>query len=161
VPDTTPSYVDPRGSRFAAWVTTAVLSAVVLSGSGVLLAVQTAVFVTGAALGIRHAPYGRLFRLVRGLAGIGPATELEAEPPLRFAQAVGAAFGVLGTAGYLAGVPALGAGATALALAAAFLNAAFGICLGCEIYLIVRRALGRAALARFVPARTTLERSSA
>ncbi|HZG94498.1 MAG TPA: DUF4395 domain-containing protein [Mycobacteriales bacterium] len=160
MPDTT-SYVDPRGSRFAAWVTTAVLSAVLLTGSALLLAVQTAVFVAGAALGMAHAPYGRLFRLVRRITGTGPAAELEAEPPLRFAQAVGAAFGVVGTAGYLAGVPALGATVTALALAAAFLNAAFGVCLGCEIYLIVRRALGRAALARFVPARTTIERSSA
>jgi Domain of unknown function (DUF4395) len=34
---------------------------------------------------------------------------------------------------------ALGITATALALAAAFLNAAFGYCLGCELYgLIVR-----------------------
>jgi hypothetical protein len=49
-------------------------------------------------------------------------------------------FAVVGTAGYLAGVPALGVVATALALAAAFLNAAFGYCLGCEMYLLLLRA---------------------
>jgi hypothetical protein len=33
--------------------------------------------------------------------------------------------------------------ATAAALAAAFLNAAFGYCLGCEMYLLVRRVTVR------------------
>jgi hypothetical protein len=60
-------------------------------------------------------------------------------------------FAVVGTAGYLSGVPALGIVATAAALAAAFGNAAFGFCLGCETYLLARRALGRPALTRFVP----------
>jgi hypothetical protein len=42
--------------------------------------------------------------------------------------------------GFAAGVPAVGLIATALALAAAFLNAAFGFCLGCETFLLLRRA---------------------
>lgn len=37
----------------------------------------------------------------------------------------------------------LGLLATGVALAAAFLNAAFGYCLGCEMYLLIRRAQGR------------------
>ena len=37
-------------------------------------------------------------------------------------------------------VPVLGIVAVAFALAAAFLNAAFGLCLGCEAYLLIRRA---------------------
>jgi hypothetical protein len=144
-------YVDPRGPRFGAWVTTAVLAAVLLTGSGLLLAAQTAVFLTGAVFGLKRAPYGRLFQLVRHR--FPPPAELEAETPPRFAQAVGAAFGVAGTAGYLSGLTLLGQVATALALAAAFLNAAFGFCLGCEIYLLGRRALGRAAITRFVHAK--------
>jgi hypothetical protein len=61
---------------------------------------------------------------------------------------VGAAFGVLGVIGYGTGVTALGIVATAFALAAAFLNAAFGFCLGCEMYLMMQRirAGGREAL---------------
>jgi hypothetical protein len=155
------SYVDPRGPRFGAWVTTAVLSVVLLTGSALLLAAQTVVFFIGAALGLAYAPYGRLFRLVRRVARLGPPAELEAEPPPRFAQAVGAGFGLVGTIGYATGVTALGVTATALALAAAFLNAAFGFCLGCEIYLIARRVHGRGApLVRVVPARRTPEGSS-
>lgn len=156
------TYVDPRAPRFAAWVTSAVLSTVLLTGSALLLGAQTLIFLTGATLGLRHAPYGRLFKAVRRLARLGPPAELEAEPPLRFAQAVGAGFGIVGTLGYATGLTALGVAATALALAAAFLNAAFGFCLGCEIYLIIRRSLGRGGpLARTVPARHTPEGNSA
>ncbi len=134
--------VDPRGPRFGAWITTGVLAGVLLTGNAGLLAAQTAVFIAGAALGLRRAPYGVIFRsLVR--PRLGPPAELEAEAPPRFAQAVGAVFGLVGTAGYLVGATALGATATALALAAAFLNAAFGLCLGCEVYLLVRRTTSR------------------
>lgn len=154
-------YVDPRGSRFAAWMTSAVLAAVIVTGSTVLLAVQTAVFLVGAAAGMRYSPYGRVFPLVARTLRLGPPGELEAEPPLRFAQAVGAAVGAAGTLAFVAGADLVGTVAAAFALAAAFLNATFGICLGCEIYLILRRISGRDAITRFVPARTIAEGSSA
>ena len=48
-------------------------------------------------------------------------------------------FAVVALLGYVAGVDLLGAVATGLALAAAFLNAAFGFCLGCEVYLLLQR----------------------
>lgn len=144
------SYVDPRGPRFAAWVTAAVLALVLLTGSPLLAAAQTAVFATGAVLGLAAAPYGVVFRLLVR-PRLAPPAELEAELPPRFAQAVGTAFGVTATLGYATGLTALGAGATALALAAAFLNAAFGFCLGCEVLLLARRVLGRAEIARYVP----------
>ena len=48
-------------------------------------------------------------------------------------------FAVVGAAGYLSGAPLVGAVATGLALVAALLNAATGFCLGCELYLSVRR----------------------
>ena len=59
--------------------------------------------------------------------------------PLRFAQLVGLIFAVVGTAGFALGAPTVGLIATAFALFAAFLNAAFGICLGCQIYPLVAR----------------------
>jgi zinc transporter ZupT len=65
--------------------------------------------------------------------------EREPESPPRFAQVVGLLFAVAGAAGYLLGAPVAGAVATGLALAAALLNAATGFCLGCELYLTVRR----------------------
>jgi hypothetical protein len=130
--------VDTRGPRFAAWVTTAVLAAVLLTGSGPLLALQAVVFALGALLGLRRAPYGWFFRRVIA-PRLGPPTDTEPEAPPRFAQGVGLVFALVGSVGYLTGLPALGIAATAMALAAAFLNAAFGFCLGCEMYLILRR----------------------
>ena len=135
-----PRLVDVRGPRSAAWVTSAVLAAVLLTGSVALLAVQALVFALGAALGLRWHPYGALFRVLVA-PRLGPARDREPEPPLRFAQSVGLAFAVAGVAGYLFGAPLAGAVATGLALAAALLNAAVGFCLGCELYLIVRRVL--------------------
>ena len=144
------SYVDPRGPRFAAWITTGVLAVILLTGSAGLALAQTVVFVTGAAFGLGAAPYGVVFRrLVR--PRLAPPAELEAELPPRFAQAVGAVFGAVATLGYASGLTALGSGAAALALAAAFLNAAFGFCLGCEVLLLARRVLGLAEINRFVP----------
>ncbi|MDQ1747643.1 MAG: hypothetical protein QOD07_1906 [Frankiaceae bacterium] len=135
-------YVDPRGPRFGAAVTTAVLAVVLLTGNGWLLAAQALVFALGAFGGLRFAPYGLLFRLfVR--PRLGPPAQLEAEAPPRFAQGVGFGFAVLGAAGYLSGLTALGLVATAFALAAAFLNAAFDYCLGCEVHLRLTRLLGR------------------
>ncbi|MFE0464042.1 DUF4395 domain-containing protein [Kitasatospora sp. NPDC058965] len=142
--------VDPRGPRFAAVLTTLVLLAVLATGSGALLAAQAAVFALGAGLGLRFSPYGWLFRtLVR--PRLGPPAELEDERPPRFAQAVGLAFAAVGAVGYLSGTGWLGLAATAAALAAAFLNAAFGYCLGCEVYLLAVR--GRARVGQGVTAR--------
>jgi hypothetical protein len=131
--------VDPRGLRFAAWLTSLVLAVVLLTRWTPLLAVQAVIFVVGAGAGLRYAPYGLLFRwLVR--PRLGPPRELEPELPPRFAQALGAGFAVVGVIGFAVGVPVVGLIATALALAAAFLNAAFGFCLGCETFLLLRRA---------------------
>ncbi|MDQ1660031.1 MAG: hypothetical protein QOJ68_11 [Blastococcus sp.] len=132
--------IDVRGPRFGAWVTSAVLAVALLTGSGVLVAVQAVVFAIGAFAGLRYAPYGVVFRLLVA-PRLGPVRDREAEAPPRFAQLVGLIFAVVGAAGYLLGVPVLGAVATGLALVAALLNAATGFCLGCELYLIARRAL--------------------
>jgi hypothetical protein len=139
--------VDPRGPRFSAFLTTAVLAVVLVTGSVWLLAAQAAVFAAGAVFGLRYSPYGLLYRkLVR--PRLGPPAELEPEAPPRFAQAVGLVFAVVGVAGYAAGLTWLGQAATAAALAAAILNAAFGFCLGCEMYLLIRRIRpGRQVLA--------------
>lgn len=130
--------VDPRGPRFAAWVTTGVLAVVLLTSWWPLLAVQTAVFAVGAFAGLRVAPYSIVYRLLVA-PRLGPTDEREDAAPLRFAQAVGFVFAAIGTLGYATGTPALGIVATAFALAAAFLNAAFAFCLGCETYLLIRR----------------------
>jgi hypothetical protein len=131
--------VDVRGPRFGAWVTTVVLAIALVTGSGWLVAAQAVVFAVGAFAGLRYAPYGVLFRILVA-PRLGPVREREPEAPPRFAQLVGWAFAVVGAAGYLIGAPLVGAVATGLALVAALLNAATGFCLGCELYLTVRRA---------------------
>ncbi|MEU6411000.1 DUF4395 domain-containing protein [Microbispora sp. NPDC046933] len=127
--------IDPRGPRFGAAVTTAVLAVVLVTQNPWLLAAQAIVFALGAT---DASPYGLIFRrFVR--PRLGPPDETEDAAPPRFAQAVGLGFAVVGLIGFAAGITALALGATAAALLAAFLNAAFGFCLGCETYLLIRR----------------------
>ena len=141
---TEPDRVDVRGPRFTAWVTTAVLVVtLVVSGisplaAAVILGLQAVVFAIGALGGPRKHPYGRLFAAAVA-PRLGPVTEREPVPPLKFAQLVGLIFAIVGTAGFAVGAPLVGVVATAFALVAAFLNAAFGICLGCQIYPLVVR----------------------
>jgi hypothetical protein len=139
-----PDLVDVRGPRFAAWVTTAVLvlalavSAASAPAAAVILAGQAVIFAIGAVGGPRRHPYGRIFAAVVA-PRLGPVQDREPTPPLKFAQLVGLIFAVLGAAGFAAGAFPIGVIATAAALAAAFLNAAFGICLGCQLYPLVVR----------------------
>jgi hypothetical protein len=141
--------LDPRGPRFAAVATTVVLVLVLLTGSGWLALAQAVVFAVTAARP-RSGPYGLLYRFTLRRR-LGSPRELEPAGPVRFAQLVGLLFTAVAAAGYLAGVPVLGLVATAGALLAAFLNAAFGLCLGCEAYLALRRAADRPLPAR-IPA---------
>jgi Domain of unknown function (DUF4395) len=138
----TPDQVDVRGPRFAAWITTGVLvitlivSGVSVPAAAVILGLQAVVFAIGALAGPRRHPYGLVFaKLVA--PRLEPVREREPVPPLKFAQLVGFVFAVIGAAGFAIGAPLVGLLATAAALVAAFLNAAFGICLGCQLYPLV------------------------
>ncbi len=134
--------IDPRGGRFVASLTVVVLGLVLLGAPAtwavVLLAVQTALFAVGAVRGVQHTPSAYLFKTLVQPRLAAPS-HLEAAAPPRFAQAVGRAFAAAGLAGYLSGATLVGAIATGFALAAALLNAAFGLCLGCELYLLIQR----------------------
>jgi hypothetical protein len=127
-------------------VSTVVLAvALVLVGTTagtVLLAWQTLVFALGAIVGLHAQPYGILFRKVIR-PRLSPPAELEDAAPPRFAQAVGLAFLVVALVASLAGATAVATVAIAFALAAAFLNAAFDFCLGCEMYLLGKRLAHR------------------
>ncbi len=134
--------VDPRGPRFGGAVTTVVLAlALVLVGTTagtVLIAWQTLVFALGALVGLQAQPYGIVFRrLIR--PRLAPPPYLEDAAPPRFAQAVGLGFLVVALLASLLGVTVVATVAVAFALAAAFLNAAFDFCLGCEVYLLGKR----------------------
>jgi hypothetical protein len=131
--------IDPRGPRFGALITMVMFAVVLITGSVWVLAAQALVFAAGALLGLGKSPYGLIYKwLVR--PRLGPPRELEAEAPPRFAQAVGLVIAVIGVIGYASGVTPLGMAAAAAGLVAAILNGVFGLCLGCEMYLMIRRA---------------------
>ncbi|MGH1561472.1 DUF4395 domain-containing protein [Mumia sp. DW29H23] len=134
--------VDPRGQRFAAAITSVVLAiALVAVGTPfatVLIALQALVFALGVLAGPSRTPYAALFvRFVRPRIGAPSETE-DARPP-RFAQSVGLVFTLIALVAAVAGVVPVAAVAVGFALAAALLNAVTGFCLGCEMYLIIRR----------------------
>lgn len=134
--------IDPRGPRFGGAITTVVLAiALFTMGTAVGTAVltwQTIVFGLGAFVGLWAQPYGWVFRTFISPRIPVPAALEEAAPP-RFAQLVGFCFLAIALAAILLGGTLIATIAVAFALAAAFLNAAFNFCLGCEVFLLFKR----------------------
>ncbi len=131
--------IDARGPRFSALLTTIVLG-FALGTSNIWLAVgQGIVFAIGAFKGPQFTPYAFIFKTL-----IKPRLKSEfvgedVRPP-QFAQSVGLVFALTAIAGAFIGLNLLFTVAVSFALAAAFLNATFNFCLGCEIYLLLLRA---------------------
>lgn len=141
--------IDPRGTRFSAAITVLVLALVILTApgpvAGVLLAIQTMVFAMGAILGPSAQPYGWLFRLLVRPRLKAPSHMEDALPP-QFAQGVGLFFALAASVSLLFAWT-LGVWIFAgFALFAAALNAVFGFCLGCEVYLRIQRFLPESAI---------------
>ncbi|ALX66801.1 DUF4395 domain-containing protein [Microbacterium sp. XT11] len=187
---TTPAGIDPRGPRFAAAITSALLLVATFLGllgistarggavggwsayqpkadatfrpdgwdiasasvldrvldPGFLVSVVIALLFLWSVASPATAPWGALFRRVVR-PRLAPPAELEDPRPPRFAQGVGLVVVAVGVVLHLAGVPWALPVATAAAFIAAFLNAAFGFCLGCQLYLLLQRAgvVGRSA----------------
>lgn len=166
-----PRGIDPRGPRFAAAITSVLLAIVILLGltglstarvagefalpqstlaervldPAFLLLLAAALLFLWSVLSPRTAPWGVLYRTAVA-PRLKPPTELEDPRPPRFAQGVGLVVTTIGLALQLLGVPWALTIAAAAAFVAAFLNAAFGLCLGCQLYLLLQRAgiVGRA-----------------
>ncbi len=136
-----PTQVDPRGLRVAATITSADLALVLVLPSPareILLTLQVAIFALATFAGLKHSPYSIFFaKVIR--PRLGAPLELEDARPPRFAQLVGFVFTVVALLAFLAGAATVGLVATAFALVAALLNASIGLCLGCELYLVLRR----------------------
>jgi hypothetical protein len=139
----TPAGIDPRGPRFGATITSVLLlitvflalDASTLGAAFGLLVVITVSFAIGAFLGNSKHPYGIIFKkLVR--PRLGAPKELEDPRPPQFAQLIGAGAGVVL---YLVGIQGGLVFAAGAAFIAAFLNAAFAFCLGCQIYVGLQR----------------------
>lgn len=132
--------LDPRGVRFTAGVTSVILALGLVTTSWRVLAAQTVLFGMCAFLGMRLNPWGFVYRqaVQPRLAPIDPA-EREDPAPVRFSQGVGFVFALVATVGYAAEWTTVGIVANVFALVAALLNAVFGYCLGCQLYLVLRR----------------------
>lgn len=147
-----PDQIDPRGPRFGAGITSVLILVVLALGLPVanspafdgawwLFVAITALFAWGALLGPARHPYGALFKaLIR--PRLGPPSYLEEEAPPRFAQLVGLIVSAVGLTLHVLAVPYGLVIAAAVAFLAAFLNAAFGLCLGCELYNALLRLRG-------------------
>jgi len=134
-PEVAKIYIDARGPRFGAVITTTVLAIALVTQNVWVLALQGLVFLIGAVRGPQFTPYGLIFKTF-----VKPRLKKEAPTedvrPPKFAQAVGFIFALVGTIGAFAGADLVFTVAVSMALAAAFLNAAFNYCLGCEMYLL-------------------------
>lgn len=138
--------VDPRGPRFGAVITSTVLALILIlapsTSATVLLVIQTLVFALGAFAGLQFHPYGWIYRkFVR--PRLAAPSELEDSAPLRFAQLVGFLFAAVALVATLTNSATVALIAVGFALGAAFLNASFNICLGCEMYLLGKRIATR------------------
>lgn len=129
--------IDARGPRFGALLTTLVLTAFLATEFLPLLYWQLAVFALGAF--VFATPYSFIYKRIVKPRLSGDVPTEDVRPP-QFAQLVGFIFALSATIAYSLGGEGIGFVVAGFALAAAFLNAAFNFCLGCEVYLLIARA---------------------
>jgi hypothetical protein len=136
--------IDVRGPRFSAGLTCLVLSVAYLTRQPVLVAVQVAIFGVAALAGLRHSPYGNLFRFLKRRLDLGPppATEPEAGP--RFAQTAGLLVAGAGLIALLLGRPGLGWALVLVVVGLSALLAFGGVCVACELRAAALRVRARA-----------------
>jgi hypothetical protein len=130
--------IDARGPRWSALFTTIVLATALVTSSVWLISFQAVVFAIGALRGPQFTPYAFLYKkLIK--PRLKSAVAFEDVRPPQFAQAVGLGFALVAIIGAAIGAGGVFTVAVGFALAAAFLNAAFNFCLGCEMYLLILR----------------------
>jgi hypothetical protein len=145
----TPKGLDPRGPRFGAGITAILMLVVIylsldvtseanVQTSVLVMSFAVAMFIIGSALGPAKHPYSFVYKFTLRKA-LGEPTELEDPRPVRFAQFVGLMVTGIGLTLHFVGVPLALPVSAAMAFLAAFLNAAFAYCLGCQMYLGLKR----------------------
>ncbi len=163
--ETSQAGIDPRGPRVSAAITSLLLVVTIflaLTGTSTSSALSTlsigeriadpafllllvvALLFAWSLVSARTQPLSVFFRRVVQ-PRLAPTAEREDPRPPRFAQGVGLVVVGVGLVLQLAGVPWGLPIAAAAAFVAAFLNAAIGFCLGCEIYLLLARLRSRRA----------------
>jgi hypothetical protein len=131
--------IDARGPRWSALITTIVLATALVTSSLWVIAYQAVVFAIGAFRGPQFTPNAVIFKKIIRPRLKSEVTFEDVRPP-QFAQAVGLVFALIAVIASVVGAGGVFTIAVGFALAAAFLNAAFNFCLGCEMYLLILRA---------------------
>jgi hypothetical protein len=134
-----PELIDPRGPRVTAAITLIVLGIAFLTHSTALVVLQLIQFAIGGFVSPKKAPYGLIYRKLVQPRLNGNFIGEDIRGP-QFSQKVGLIFAGLATIGALTKIDLLFSIPVAFALIAAFLNAVFDYCLGCQIYLLLQRA---------------------
>ena len=134
--------IDARGPRYSAAITSLVLALALITESSYVIGFQFTVFLSAVLFGLRRSIYGFIYRNLIQPRLSGPVPSEDQRAP-RFAQFIGALFAFVALLGGVTGSSSVFLIATSFALGAAFLNAAFGFCLGCQIYLILVRLTKR------------------
>ena len=130
--------IDARGPRWSAAITTVVLATALVTSNVWIIAFQAVVFAIGALRGPQFTPYALIFKSLIKPRLKSTVTFEDVRPP-QFAQAVGLGFALVAVIASVLGAGGVFTVAVAFALAAAFLNAAFNFCLGCQMYLLILR----------------------
>lgn len=132
-----PNPVNEKAARVVATGATTLALAVALLGWGWVLVPLTYGFVARVLTGPTLSPLGR-FATEIAAPRLGEP-RYTAGPPKRFAQAIGVAFSVAASVLWLAGLEGPARIVAGLLAGAAFLEAAFGFCLGCRIFAVLMR----------------------
>ena len=140
-------FIDPRGPRFGAGITSIISLFAFAAAIGAIGDSQTSFALAGVLLVLflwsvlapKTHPYQLIFgKLIR--PRLKEPSELEDPRPPQFAQKVGLSFALLGGLGIVLGSELIVAISAAFIFLAAFLNAFFAYCLGCQMYLLLKRA---------------------
>ena len=130
--------IDARGPRFSAAITSAVLAIALVTSNLWVITFQAVVFAIGAIRGPQFTPYALIFKKLIKPRLKSEVTFEDVRPP-QFAQSVGLGFALVAVIASVVGAGGVFTVAVGFALAAAFLNAAFNFCLGCQVYLLLVR----------------------
>lgn len=133
-----PKPIDPRGPRVNQGVLTVALLLGFLADWRAVIPIFAVVLLLGAAFGPRYGPVLRFYAEVIK-PRLGPPSEMEDPRPPRFAAAVGVVFLGAATIALAAGAPGLAWALALIVAALAGLAAITGICIGCELYLVLAR----------------------
>jgi hypothetical protein len=142
--------IDPRQPRLGQGITGAALLVGFLLDQPLILPVLAVILAAASLGGPSLNPYALIFRGIRSAGWIGPPRELEEAAPPRFSNTLGFAFLTAASLAYfLPEQPLtwLAWGLGLLVSALALLAATTGICVGCELYVFVRRIATRGRVA--------------